>query len=164
MWESSRGWIFVWVRYFCQSGGCVCLRRKNGIHSNTNDSLMSLMIIMRKSEHGEILSEGHFPPGVPTWCFSHVGHYEVYPLHTLVRHMSNDIEKCSQRSWLSVFCCSVTPSSGETPWHLYALANTLWNKQSCEAELGTNFISSCHSWLITGGSHCLARRSKVLRG
>lgn len=46
---------------------------------------------------------------------------------------------------LSTFCSSIAPLSGESkPWHLYALANTLWNKQSCEAEPGTNFISGCH--------------------
>lgn len=68
-------------------------------------------------------------------------------------------------SSLSEFCCSITPFSGESkPWHLYALANTVWNKQSCEAEPGTNFISSCHLWLITGCSQWLASRSKVLGG
>lgn len=68
-------------------------------------------------------------------------------------------------SSLSAFCCSISPFSGEgKPWHLYALANTLWNKQSCEAEPGTNFISGCHLWLITGCSQWLASRSKVLGG
>lgn len=68
-------------------------------------------------------------------------------------------------SSLSAFCCFITSFSREgKPWHLYALANTLWNKQSCEAEPGTNFISGCHLWLITGCSQWLASRSKVLGG